>query len=216
MILRCKTEMEKFMNLIAKGRKSKKIPGEQTVQNILDACNESYLKLDRYFNISSDYCIMAIVLDPRFKLDFYHNDKWTIQENEAEKARIWKQVETVYRKDYARLSTSTPTIGCQVTKSVSTSRIFKKLKPVSYAEDELKLYLMEYPRLPAESDPIEWWKCHTKELPSLSRMARDYLSIAGTSERAFSGGRRLITDTRSRLGEKTIRACMCLKSWLTQ
>jgi hypothetical protein len=28
-----------------------------------------------YFNVSSDYCIIAIVLDPRFKLDFYHDSQ---------------------------------------------------------------------------------------------------------------------------------------------
>lgn len=208
------------MKLISRGRKSDKIPGKETVQNILDACDQSSMKLNSYFNISSDYCIIAIVLDPRFKLDFYHSDKRTAQENEAKKFKVWQQVEAVYRKDYAVSSTSlVQTINSQVNNSSSASRIFKKLKPISHAEDELKQYLKEYPRQPPEADPILWWKCHTKDLPNLSRMARDYLCIAGTSapsERAFSGGRRLISDTRSRLGENTIRACMCLKSWLTE
>ena len=46
-------------------------------------------------------------------------------------------------------------------------------------------------------------------------MARDYLAIPGTStasERAFSGGKRVVTD----IAPETIRACMCLKSWMSQ
>ena len=47
-------------------------------------------------------------------------------------------------------------------------------------------------------------------------MARDYLAIPATSapaERAFSGGKNLISPKRCALGEEAIRACMCLKSW---
>ncbi len=44
-------------------------------------------------------------------------------------------------------------------------------------------------------------------------MARDYLAVPGTSspsERAFSGGRQLITDFRCSLKGVTITACMLL------
>jgi len=47
-------------------------------------------------------------------------------------------------------------------------------------------------------------------------MARDYLAIPATSvpsEETFSLGKNLITDKRNRLAGKTIRICMCLKSW---
>jgi hypothetical protein len=51
-------------------------------------------------------------------------------------------------------------------------------------------------------------------------MARDYLAVPGTStpsERAFSGGRQLITDFRcSLLKGGTITACMLLKNWRRQ
>ena len=102
------------------------------------------------------------------------------------------------------------------------------MKPIIY-QDELRNYLNDYARANNDADPLMWWKLHAQEFPNLSKMARDYLSIGGTSapsERAFSGGiftqinlflskgRRLITDTRSRLAENTIRACMCLKSWM--
>ena len=53
--------------------------------------------------------------------------------------------------------------------------------------------------------------------PLLSKMARDYLAVPGTStssERAFSGGRQLITDFRCSLSVKTVTACMLLKCWI--
>ena len=48
-------------------------------------------------------------------------------------------------------------------------------------------------------------------------MARDYLSISTssiTSERAFSTGKNMITNKRSRLAPKTVRAGQCLRSWM--
>ena len=49
-------------------------------------------------------------------------------------------------------------------------------------------------------------------------MARDYLAIPATttpSERIFSIAGNLITENRGRLVSKTVRASMCLKSWLS-
>lgn len=48
-------------------------------------------------------------------------------------------------------------------------------------------------------------------------MARDFLAIPSTSvpsEQCFSTSKNLITDKRNRLAGKTVRACMCLRSWL--
>ena len=207
-----------------------KVPGSQTVDNILDACRESFEKLEDYFNISSDYCTIAIVLDPRFKLDFYHDPAKTDWENDYQKKETWVKVSRVFKANYCTdSSVDLDHAGAQSTVS-SSSRVFKKMKPTTHG-DELRVYLLEYSRASFDTDPLLWWKSHHREFPKLSRMARDYLCIAGTSapsERAFSGGimtiycffsyfiigRRLITDTRTRLGEKTIRACMCLKSWI--
>lgn len=66
-------------------------------------------------------------------------------------------------------------------------------------------------------DILEWWKYHAGEYPTLARIARDYLAIPATSvpcERVFSGGADLITKKRGSLNEITIRAFICLKSWL--
>ena len=48
-------------------------------------------------------------------------------------------------------------------------------------------------------------------------MARNYLAIPATSvasERAFSSGENIITNKRSNLAPKTVRALQCLRSWM--
>ncbi len=66
-------------------------------------------------------------------------------------------------------------------------------------------------------DILKWWRAHKDIYPNLSKMARDYLAIPGTSaasERLFSIGRTLITDTRNSLHEDTIEAHECLNIWI--
>ncbi|CAG8750272.1 2106_t:CDS:2 [Cetraspora pellucida] len=56
------------------------------------------------------------------------------------------------------------------------------------------------------------------ELDRYIRMASDYLSIQATSiayEQAFSIASNTISRTRNRLHSKTARACLCVKSWIS-
>ena len=82
---------------------------------------------------------------------------------------------------------------------------------------EFQRYIMEPVLWGKASDVLMWWKSNSVKYPNLSRMARDYLTIPGTSassERLFSSGKELITDKRNLLSPDTIQACQCLKSWL--
>ncbi|XP_065315109.1 uncharacterized protein LOC135923994 [Gordionus sp. m RMFG-2023] len=45
---------------------------------------------------------------------------------------------------------------------------------------EINFYLSE-PRSKSDTDPLMWWKTNAHRIPILSKMARDYLSIQGTS-----------------------------------
>src|SRR6266487_5359919 len=82
--------------------------------------------------------------------------------------------------------------------------------------NELDLYFDSHP--PNDNVmPLDWWKIHMTEYSVLSRMAQDYLTIMSTSvpcEQFFSIAGKQITQTRNRLNPDTIRACLCLKSWL--
>jgi hypothetical protein len=66
-------------------------------------------------------------------------------------------------------------------------------------------------------DTLTWWKAHQEEFPTLAKIAKDYLSIQGTSvpsEQLFSLAGHAIRKTRTRLHPETTRACLCLKNWV--
>lgn len=155
---------------------------------MLHACNHSYEKLLGYFDISSDYCTIAILLDPRFKLDFYVDDAKTSTEISNQQNEAWIQLRRVLDAYYP---VSESTSAQEHYSFTDVKRIFKKLK-TAVADDEIRSYLKEYPRCGPDVNPINWWKEHSVCFPRLSKLARDFLSVPGSSassERAFSGGR---------------------------
>jgi hypothetical protein len=82
--------------------------------------------------------------------------------------------------------------------------------------DEVKAYITSQTICDENLDPLEWWRINESQFPHLSKMARDYLAIPATSvpsEQCFSISKNLITNNRNRLVGKTVRMCMCLKSW---
>ncbi|CAG8709011.1 14385_t:CDS:1, partial [Ambispora leptoticha] len=83
--------------------------------------------------------------------------------------------------------------------------------------NELERYLA-LPLAP-EGNPLKWWYKFEKEFPTLCKMAKNYLSIQRTSvpsEHAFSIAAHTIMKIRSNLAPGSVRAVMCLKSWMTK
>ena len=147
-------------------------------------------------------------LDPRLGLNYYNVAPAPDQGNENTDV-IFAAVNDVYQKYYAP-NTTTPVV--EVRKKFS---VFPKLK----LNDELRSFTQRSSDMQGGSseDVLSWWKAHSKTYPHLSKMARDYLSIPATStssERLFSSGKHLITDSRNLLSAETIQACQCLKSWI--
>ncbi len=64
----------------------------------VDAAKAALMKLSRYYDISSELCTVATVLDPRLKLEFYMSDKNASAEN-PEEIRLY--VESFCENDYA-------------------------------------------------------------------------------------------------------------------
>jgi hAT family protein len=122
----------------------------------------------------------------------------------------------VYQEYGTYSSTQSEKITFENTEENSvTARLFKRRHIVR--QDELQAYL-SMSLAPEETDPLEWWKNYKHRYPRLACMARDYLAIPASSvpsEQCFSSSKNLITDNRNRLLGKTVRACMCLKSWWT-
>ena len=82
--------------------------------------------------------------------------------------------------------------------------------------DELQEYLVTRVAT-KQTDILNWWRAQESNFPTLAAMARDMFAIPATSapsERAFSLARHVVTEFRSSLAPETIRAVLCLKSWL--
>ena len=96
--------------------------------------------------------------------------------------------------------------------------IFDSIYDVPIADvdaDEVKDYL-DSPVEPQSCQPLDFWKTYQLRYPALSRMARDYLAIPGTSariEEIFSESGEVISNERNRLNSSSIQAIMCLNSW---
>ncbi|KAK5669675.1 hypothetical protein QVD99_004065 [Batrachochytrium dendrobatidis] len=52
--------------------------------------NASQTRLDKYFNVSNNHCVIAVVLDPQHKLEFYDDENQNVQENAFQKEKIKK------------------------------------------------------------------------------------------------------------------------------
>ncbi|GES82755.1 zinc finger BED domain-containing protein RICESLEEPER 2-like [Rhizophagus clarus] len=176
------------------------------LKKVVGDCNR---KLLEYYNKINNACLIATILDPRFKMSYYEQNKW---ENE-----LINDVRNKFLDVYNNLySSSKPqSLNPDDHKNSLSQRLFKH-QHVNNEIDEFQLYNL-LPVSPPDTDPLEFWKINESQYPRLANMVRDYLaSIPSTSvpsEQCFSAGKYLITDTRNRLAEKTVRACIALKSW---
>ncbi len=93
-----------------------------TKDDLLHACNHSYEKLLGYFDISSDYCTIAILLDPRFKLDFYVDDTKTSTEISNQQNEAWIQLRRVLDAYYPVSESTSAPEPCSFS---GVNRIFK-------------------------------------------------------------------------------------------
>jgi len=197
------------------GPDSPDVPASKYIETdfTVDAAEAALMKLDKYYNISSELCTIATVLDPRLKLDFYKADQTPSAENPQE---IRSYVKFFYEKYYStplELRKPSPKKSDLFTEIYGSSRTSRAKSEIDVYLDEPVVQIHDYFTI------LDYWRINSDRFPQLSRMARDYLAVPGTStpsERAFSGGRQLITDFRCSLSGDTITACMLLKNWLRQ
>ena len=85
---------------------------------------------------------------------------------------------------------------------------FGDRKDMILIHDELKDYLA-MPSVPADQDPLVWWRANKSRFPTLANVARAFLCIPATSapsERVFSTAGNIITEKRARLSDRTAEA----------
>lgn len=69
----------------------------------------------------------------------------------------------------------------------------------------------------SSSGSLHFWKQNQHRFPSLSKMAKKYLSVPSTStacERCFSRSGRLVTSSRSRLTPENVKKIMLVSYWI--
>ncbi len=186
------------------------------------AAEAGLLKLRKY-DIDINYSklpFVATFLNPACKMTYFKEHYTTTEARE-----IRKQISDYFTEKYDK-----PTaVAVQRTKR----RIDDDSDQDSDTDDELYAHMFKrskveklstefqkYIALPLSNqkvDPIQFWKSQVDEFPKMSSMARDFLPLQCGSvsvERDFSGAVDLITPTRCAMHHKTIRANMCLKSWM--
>jgi hypothetical protein len=181
---------------------------------IYQAAVAAKVKLEKYYSETSHAYTIATFIDPRFRLEYYQDS----DENGGEIS--WQEIKQIAKSKfdlYYTLYTAPESIDepiDEVNLSAVDLCFKRKRKVVVNAKNEFDIYCAETSE--KSMDPINWWKYNCARFPILSRMARDYLAIPGTStssEREFSSSRRLITDFRTSLSPNTVQAVQCLKSW---
>lgn len=161
--------------------------------------------------------VASAILDPRNKLSVFA-DQSMARENIQSVYETYKEnTSFVNTQKESGTPRSARRYFAQLRRGVSRATLANEFNPPSTTESsELERYL-EFP-IDEEIDPLLWWQAHSTEFPIVSEMARDFLTIQATSvasEQAFSVAGNTITKTRNRLLPETARACLCMKSWLS-
>lgn len=82
------------------------------------------------------------------------------------------------------------------------------------AEQELSRFLEYQVERESFTNAFDWWKIHQEQYPNLSRFAKKYLVLCGSSsfvERLWSRGRDICDHKRSSLADRTLASLIFLK-----
>jgi hypothetical protein len=187
-----------------------------------EVANLIFQKIDEYWKIMDKFSITSAILDPRNKLLVFTNQSSAHQ-----------HIQTIYKIYKERVYSSNPSFTeskpntprstrryfLQLQQETSQTTFINEVTSPGFSESEIS-ELDRYLALlnEEEIDPLLWWQAHASEFPIISEMARDFLTIQATSvasEQAFSIAGHTITKTRNRLLPETARACLCMKSWIS-
>lgn len=181
-----------------------------------DAAENGLQKLKKYeaeTNIKSSLIpYVGTFLNPALKMNYFKE----YSDNKTYHKEIQKTISDLFEKNYANQEVSaSPSPAAEELTDEFFLHMFKRAKS-NKRPKEFQQYLGS-PLSNVKVNVLDFWRSQEHELPNLSNMARDYLAAQSSSvsvERDFSGGVDLVTATRCSLRAQTIRACMCLNSWL--
>lgn len=158
--------------------------------------------------------IVATWLDPRYKTAYLTEEECRIATTKIKEEMMAFEVElasgSALSPDEGRRpesdddppkkkKKSLATLLGQVKKTTATSS--DATTPATRVDFEISRYVSA-PGIELDADPLQWWKIHASGYPSLSKLARKYLCVCGTSspsERLFSVAGNIVTAKRSLL-----------------
>ena len=211
---------------------------EQFNKATIDLSNQSYptiahsriillaIKIDLFANRSNDSLLNDIIIPMREKFNYYY-------EVLKESTHIAAFLDPRYKK-YCFPDMSEENIFLPVQQKlgelqqitltrppVKTSSFLQKLKGTSsiyIVDDEVNKYWNSN-EASEDIKPLDWWKTHCTEYPKLAKLALDYLCIQASSvpcEQLFSITGQVLCKSRNRLTGESVRACICLRSWILE
>lgn len=152
---------------------------------------------------------IALFLNPSLKMSYFKEHGY----NKAAIRDIQKSISDLFEKTYAKA-----TINEDDKAEEPSDEFFVHMhKRASNKEPKEFQKYIHFPLSAPKVNVLEYWRSQKDEFPNLSNMAQDYLGAQSSSvavERDFAMGTDLVTPTRCSLLPETIRACMCLKSWM--
>ncbi|KAL0361035.1 UNVERIFIED_CONTAM: Zinc finger BED domain-containing protein RICESLEEPER 2 [Sesamum radiatum] len=156
-------------------------------------------KFDKYWEECCLILAVAVVFDPRFKMDLVQYFYTRIYGDNAY-SYIQRVRNTLYK------------LFISYGDGLYESRVLMNQK------SELESYLDEPRFSRAETFSIlDWWKTNSPKLPILAKIARDILAVPATtvaSEAAFSVGGPVIDDSRACLLPDVVEALVVADDWI--
>ncbi|CAG8834972.1 1455_t:CDS:2, partial [Gigaspora margarita] len=159
-------------------------------------------KLVQYYSRTNTTIMLCTVLDPRRKFHYFVRKEFPSDEIDGTKAFLFETEYAASFNDNILSSTSG-----NIVKSYTRSILDADFEEEEVDTNEFDRYISEKPAN-KEIDVLAWWKVSVVN----TLLAIPASSVA--SERAFSSGENMITNKRSNLAPKTVRASQCLRSWI--
>jgi len=179
---------------------------EETNENLKICSHKIKEKLLEYEDLlKNDFCILSTILDPRFKLEYFKDNREFYKNSKELLLKIFE----IYESKCPKI-----TVIDSDRKLSFKESIFKKQK-LNNQKSEIEIYV-ETSLEDSKIEPIFWWKINDEKFPILSKIAFDFLAIPATSvpsEQIFSKAGNTITKKRNRLDKNTVQIVMLLQSW---
>ena len=170
-----------------------------------------YLSLDELWSTPTDNALIATFLNPRFK-----HFNWATN---GERDKAYQLVKTLYDTLKVNLHISDDTEDRNQEKD-NDDDFFRDLEgddtdtQMNMEEDDEVSRYAKLRSIKVKDDPLIWWVNHRDSFPTLTQLARKYLSIPATSvpsERLFSDAGNHISAKRTRLAPDLVNKILFLK-----